>query len=108
MQQIKLRKLVKPGNIDVNIMTKLDRFGLPAVSDAVAALDGYANSNLDSSVVFSAGFNPRVYGAITNYKDFLPNENEYIKKKIILKVSDYRSALVQGKYLAKRGNPPLK
>lgn len=103
MQQIKLRKLVKPGNIDVNIMTKLDRFGSPAVSDAVAALDGYANSNLDSSVVFSAGFNSRVYGAIPNYKDFLPNENGYIKKKIILKVSDYRSALIQGKYLAKRG-----
>lgn len=103
MHQIKLRTLVKPGNIDVNIMTKLDRFGSPAVSDAVAALDGYANSNLDSSVVFSAGFNPRVYGAITDYKDFLPNENEYIKKKIILKVSDYRSAFIQGKYLAKRG-----
>ncbi|MCK5678991.1 MAG: hypothetical protein KAH72_11025, partial [Flavobacteriaceae bacterium] len=35
--------------------------------------------------------------------DFYPNENGEIKKKIILKVSDYRSALIQGKFLAKKG-----
>ena len=27
----------------------------------------------------------------------------YIKKKIVLKVSDYRSAIIQGKFLAKKG-----
>ncbi|MDD8018390.1 MAG: hypothetical protein PHP42_08455, partial [Bacteroidota bacterium] len=35
--------------------------------------------------------------------DFYPDENGSIKKKIILKVSDYRSAIIQGKFLAKKG-----
>jgi hypothetical protein len=38
-----------------------------------------------------------------NFDDFYPNENGEIKKKIILKVSDYSSALIQGKFLAKKG-----
>jgi hypothetical protein len=37
------------------------------------------------------------------FEDFYPNEKGEIKKKIVLKVSDYRSALVQGKFLAKKG-----
>ena len=37
------------------------------------------------------------------FEDFYPDEKGYIKKKIILKVSDYRSALIQGKFLAKKG-----
>lgn len=104
--QMKLRKLAIPGSIDVNIMTKLDRETQndhPYSSDALAALRGYAESSLDSSIVFSAGFNPRLYNYIANFKDFSPNENGYLKKRIILKVSDYRSAFIQGKYLAKRG-----
>ena len=59
---------LKPGNIDVNIMTKLDKPNynkkelLPSeFNDAHAALRGFANSNLESSVVLSAGMNPRLY-----------------------------------------------
>jgi hypothetical protein len=98
------------GSIDVNIMTKIDKenyFGgekLPVeYNDAHAALRGYANSDLNSSVVFSAGMNPRLYSYIEGFEDFYPNEKGTIKKKIILKVSDYRSALIQGKFLAKKG-----
>ncbi len=99
-----------PGSIDVNIMTKLDKDNyrndekLPTeFNDAHAALRGYANSNLSSSIVFSAGMNPRLYGYIEKFNDFYPDENRYLKKKIILKVSDYRSAIIQGKFLAKKG-----
>ena len=98
------------GSIDVNIMTKVDKTNyfkrekLPSeYNDAHAALRGYANSKLASSVVFSAGMNPRLYGYIANFNDFFPDKNGYIKKKIILKVSDYRSALIQGRFLAKKG-----
>jgi hypothetical protein len=110
-QQDVLRKLAIPGSIDVNIMTKLDRNpprdgneNLSAeFSDATTALRGYANSKLNSNIVFSAGFNPRLYNYLTACKDFLPDENGELKKQIILKVSDYRSAYIQGKYLAKHG-----
>ncbi|MEC7646247.1 MAG: hypothetical protein VX689_02040 [Bacteroidota bacterium] len=98
------------GSIDVNIMTKVDKTNyfkkekLPSeYNDAHAGLRGYANSDLASSVIFSAGMNPRLYGYIAQFDDFFPNENGYIKKKIILKVSDYRSAVIQGKFLAKKG-----
>ncbi|OUR93359.1 hypothetical protein A9Q87_05285 [Flavobacteriales bacterium 34_180_T64] len=98
------------GNIDVNIMTKVDKDNyiknekLPTIyNDAHAALRGYASSNLSSSMVFSAGMNPRLYSYLEQFDDFYPNENGVIKKKIILKVSDYRSALIQGKFLAKKG-----
>jgi len=98
------------GSIDVNIMTKLDRENyrnnelLPVeYNNAHAALRGYANSNLESSIVFSAGMNPRLYSYLENFEDFYPDKAGYIKKKIILKVSDYRSALIQGKFLAKKG-----
>jgi len=98
------------GSIDVNIMTKLDRETyrnnekLPTeYNDAHAALRGFANSDLESSVVLSAGMNPRLYSYMENFEDFYPNEEGYIKKKIILKVSDYRSAIIQGKFLAKKG-----
>ena len=98
------------GSIDVNIMTKLDRETYrdneklpPEYNDAHAALRGFANSDLKSSVVLSAGMNPRLYSYMENFDDFYPNEKGEIKKKIILKVSDYRSALIQGKFLAKKG-----
>ncbi|TDO94264.1 hypothetical protein [Flavobacterium sp. 245] len=98
------------GEIDVNIMTKLDKDNfvkneqLPTeFNDAHAALRGFANSNLESSVVLSAGMNPRLFGYFENFKDFFPNENNELKKKIILKVSDYRSAMIQGNFLAKKG-----
>jgi len=98
------------GSIDVNIMTKVDKENylndekLPSeFNDAHAALRGFAESDLESSVVLSAGMSPRLYGYIENFKDFFPDETGYIKKKIVLKVSDYRSAVVQGKFFAKKG-----
>lgn len=106
-----LRKQIKPGSIDVNIMTKVDRDNfdrngklLEDGSDAVAALRGYAKSTLsDSSIVFSAGMNPRLYSYLATCSEFDVNEDGGFTKKVIVKVSDYRSALVQGKYLAKKG-----
>ncbi|MDH3322916.1 MAG: hypothetical protein OEM04_07990 [Flavobacteriaceae bacterium] len=98
------------GSIDVNIMTKVDKENfkdgekLPSeFNDAHAALRGFANSDLESSVILSAGMSPRLYSYIEQFDDFFPNENGHIKKKIVLKVSDYRSALIQGKFLAKKG-----
>ncbi|BDU23714.1 hypothetical protein [Flavobacterium sp. GSB-24] len=99
-----------PGEIDVNIMTKLDKDNfvknaqLPVeFNDAHAALRGFAKSNLESSVVLSAGMNPRLFGYFENFQDFFPNEKNELKKKIILKVSDFRSAMIQGNFLAKKG-----
>tara|TARA_R110002096_G_scaffold137682_3_gene291141 strand:+ start:3041 stop:4852 length:1812 start_codon:yes stop_codon:yes gene_type:complete len=98
------------GSIDVNIMTKVDKDNyknnekLPTeYNDAHAALRGFAKSKLSSSVILSAGMNPRLYSYISQFDDFFPDENGILKKKIILKVSDYRSALIQGKFLAKKG-----
>ncbi|UPS93119.1 hypothetical protein GMA17_12160 [Bizionia sp. M204] len=98
------------GEIDVNIMTKIDKENfiksekLPVeFNDAHASLRGFANSNLSSSVVLSAGMNPRLYSYFENFIDFYPNAKNQIKKKIILKVSDFRSAIIQGKFLAKKG-----
>jgi hypothetical protein len=106
----RLRRFATPGSIDVNIMSKGDRDiyrngeKLPAMySDALAALRGFANSTLASSIVFSAGFNPRLYSYATEFDDFFPDEHGLLKKKIVLKVSDYHSAEVQGRFLAKRG-----
>lgn len=100
-----------PGSIDVNIMAKVDALrtdknGEPLsseYSDASAALRGYANSSLSSALVLSAGFNPRLYSYLSEFKDFYRDKTGAIKKKIILKVSDFRSALIQGKFLAKKG-----
>jgi hypothetical protein len=98
------------GSIDVNIMTKVDKDNyvktekLPSeYNDAHAALRGFANSSLRSSVILSAGMNPRLYSYLEKFEDFYPDEYGNIKKKIVLKVSDYRSALIQGKFLAKKG-----
>ena len=109
--QQELRYSIVPGNIDVNIMTKIDKLNyakdgtlLPReFSDALAALRGFAESNGRGGVVFSAGMNPALYSYAEKFNDFFPNENGVIKKRIILKVSDYRSALIQGKFLAKKG-----
>jgi len=109
--QGQLRNRIKAGSIDVNIMAKIDRVNkdpegneLPVeYSDALAALRGFAQSDLCSSVVFSAGYNPRLYNYIEQFPDFFPDANGQLKKKIILKVSDFRSAQVQGKIFAKKG-----
>lgn len=92
-----------PGKIDVNIMSKLDRQNDDDDSDAIAALRGFAESNLSSSLVISAGVNPGLVTHIAEFKDFLAGTHEGAKKKVVVKVSDYRSAVIQGKMLAKKG-----
>ena len=106
-----LKDNMEHGDIDVNIMTKLDKANytkqgeqLPQdMNDAHSALRGFAKSDLESGIVLSAGLSPRLYSYISNFDEFFPNEKEEVNKKVILKVSDYRSALVQGKFLAKKG-----
>ncbi|MDO6803696.1 hypothetical protein Q4595_14675 [Wenyingzhuangia sp. 1_MG-2023] len=109
VQQL-IRENLYQGAIDVNIMTKVDKTNyenrevLPIeFNDAHAALRGFANSKLNSSVVFSAGMNPRLYNYLATLEGFFPDDFGNFPKKIILKVSDYRSAIIQGKYLAKKG-----
>ncbi|UFK98484.1 hypothetical protein [Kaistella faecalis] len=101
---------LSPGSIDVNIMTKVDKdnfdknIQLPVIyNDAHVSLRGFANSKLSSSVVLSAGMNPRLYSYFESFPDFFPNNDGELKKKIILKVSDFRSAMIQGNFLAKKG-----
>ncbi len=105
-----LKENLSMGSIDVNIMTKVDKYNyqngekLPIeYNDAHAALRGFAQSKLTSSIVLSAGMNPALYGYMENFDDFYPDHQGKFQKKIILKVSDYRSAIIQGKYLAKKG-----
>jgi hypothetical protein len=99
-----------PGEIDVNIMTKVDKDNfekneqLPVeFNDAHASLRGFAESDLTSSVVLSAGMNPRLYSYFEQFPVFYPDANGVLQKKIILKVSDFRSAMIQGNFLAKKG-----
>lgn len=108
--QEQLRTRVVAGSIDVNIMTKSDPdlFNTdpdrPAVfSHVLMALRGFAESTLSSSVILSAGINPRLFAYIPTFDVFFPDAASRLKKRVTLKVSDYRSAVVQGKYLAKRG-----
>lgn len=106
-----LTNLMRAGSIDVNIMSKVDRTNYAKdgsilsdeFSDAKAALRGYAESTLTSSIVFSAGFNRTLLGYLAQFKDFYRDTNGKIKKKIIIKVSDFRSAMIQGKFLATKG-----
>ncbi len=109
--QKQLRDSIQSGSIDVNIMTKLDKANYDKggqelsaeYADAMAALRGYAQSTLHSAIVFSAGFNRRLYTYVENFKDFYADTKGFIKKEIIVKVSDYRSAVIQGKFFAKKG-----
>jgi hypothetical protein len=106
-----LRELVVAGSIDVNIMCKVDNAQYdqngnrmaPEFSDAHAAFRGFAQSSLSSSVVLSAGYNPSLYNYISTFSDFLPDDEGELKKKVILKVSDWRSARIQATKLAQKG-----
>ena len=106
-----LRTRIVAGEIEVNIMTKLDRLAPPKngvslpseFSDALASLRGFAKSDLSSSVVLSAGLNSRLFSYMAQFPDFLPDEHGNLRKRVTLKVSDYRSAYIQGKILAKKG-----
>ena len=106
-----LRGKIKSGSIEVNIMTKVDRAQfnkkgekIPDGSDAFTALRGYAKSDLtNSSVIFSAGMNPGLYNYLSGFSEFAARAWGEFNKKVTIKVSDYRSALIQGKFLAKKG-----
>lgn len=98
------------GKIDVNIMSKVDKANYlngqylgDKNTDALAAIRGFANSALSASVVISAGLNPRLFSYMEDFEGFYPAPDGSIQKKIILKVSDYRSAMIQAKVLAKKG-----
>jgi len=69
----------------------------------MASFRGFANSSLRTSLVLSAGYNPRLYAYIPQFDDFLPDAHGQLRKRITLKVSDLRSAQVQGRLLAKKG-----
>ncbi|MGG7665434.1 hypothetical protein [Dyadobacter sp. BHUBP1] len=106
-----LRALLVPGSIDVNIMSKVDKMNTDPegnllddiYTDALAALRGFALSRLSSSIILSAGMNPHLYSYLEAFADFFPDAEGNFRKKVILKVSDYRSALIQAKFLAKKG-----
>ncbi|MFH1069417.1 MAG: hypothetical protein V1794_07310 [Candidatus Glassbacteria bacterium] len=105
-----LRTLIVPGGIEANIMAKGDKKNYregrelgSEYSDALAALRGFARSCLRSSVEISAGMNPRLYTYLTQFDDFYPDDKGELKKKVALKVSDLRSAEIQGRFLTKRG-----
>ncbi len=108
--QQELRSALQPGRIDVNIMSKVDKANYTTenayagddFTDAICAMRGFSNSSLDASVIISAGLNPRLYAYMEKCPDFYPVKGA-CKKEIILKVSDYRSAIIQAKMLAKRG-----
>ncbi|RZK83039.1 MAG: hypothetical protein EOO92_00700 [Pedobacter sp.] len=108
--QAHLRRKINAGSINVNIMSKVDKANFAdgaylgdEHTDALAALRGFAMSELNSSLIISAGLNPRLFSYIEKFKDFYPTPNGRFSKQIILKVSDYRSALIQAKVLAKKG-----
>jgi len=108
--QESLRRSIVAGPIDVNIMTKIDREQkkvdgkwVPESGLAMTALRGFATSKLRSSIVLSAGINKRLFAYMATFDDFLPSPEAAPRKTIILKVSDYRSALLQGTLLARHG-----
>ncbi len=106
-----LNNLILPGKINCNIMTKLDRITYDrdghAMSmehaDAKSALRGFANSKVNGNIVYSAGINPTLYGYMENFPDFYRVGEAEAKKGVILKVSDYRSSMIQGKFIARKG-----
>jgi hypothetical protein len=110
-EALALRAEMVPGSIDVNIMSKVDKMNTDSegnllddiYTDALAALRGFALSQLSSSIILSAGMNPHLYSYLEAFADFFPDEGGNFRKKVILKVSDYRSALIQAKFLAKKG-----
>ena len=93
-----LTEKMEPGEIQANIMV-----GLNHEEAAFDAVRGFAASKVAGALVLSAGVNLSVFEEIAKCKDFYRTGTRPPKKKIILKVSDYRSALVQGRYLAKKG-----
>ena len=108
--QAELKAAVHAGAIDVNIMSKVDKanyningeYAGDDFTDAIAAMRGFVQSKLRASVIISAGLNPRLYAYMEQCKELYPSAGAFTKK-VILKVSDFRSAHIQAKMLAKRG-----
>ena len=102
---------MRPGSIDVNIMVKVDRVnydpqGQPLGAehrDAMAAMRGYARSRVSSALVLSAGINQELYNYMAEFPDFYRHHGCEPKKRIVIKVSDFRSARIQSQYLARKG-----
>lgn len=100
-----------PGSIDVNIMSKLDAAPRgrnseetgPEYSDALTALRGFAESRVNSALVISAGINKKLFRYATQFREFYRDAEGNIRKKLVLKVSSFRSALSQGRFLARLG-----
>ncbi|TKC05947.1 hypothetical protein [Pedobacter frigoris] len=111
MIEKELKASIQAGKIDVNIMSKVDKANYNSAdeylgddyTDALAAMRGFANSSLNAAVIISAGLNPRLYGYMEQCACFYPDLSGLVTKKIILKVSDFRSAMIQAKMLAKKG-----
>ncbi len=108
--ELELRGRLVMGSIDANIMTKLDRSvdsrgeAKPeGESDAVAALRGFSASTVEGAMILSAGMNPRLFAVFGQYADYFPQGGKPPRKRVIIKVSDFRSAQVQGRFLARRG-----
>lgn len=110
-EEAALTALMEAGSIDANIMTKLDRRpvqkdGTPVdarLSDAKLALEGFATSKVRGNMIFSAGINPTLYGTIEEFPGFYRQGGAEAEKGVIIKVSDFRSAMTQGRFLAKKG-----
>jgi hypothetical protein len=106
-----LKEQITPGSIDVNIMSKVDKANYTSTNeysgddytDALAAMRGFSESSLQASIIISAGLNPRLFAYMEKCRDFYPRKGIKPGKEIILKVSDFRSAYIQAKMLAKRG-----
>ena len=106
-----LKSQITKGAIDVNIMAKVDKLNYNSHgkytgdenTDALAALRGFAESDLESSVIISAGMNPKLFSYLESFDDFYPDKNGDFRKKVTLKVSNYRSAIIQAKVFAKKG-----
>lgn len=102
--EVELTSKMQMGEIQANIMVNLNH-----MDAALDAVHGFALSKIHGSLVLSAGINLGVFEEIARHECFYRREgvsgerSRAPTKKIILKVSDYRSALTQGRYLAKKG-----
>lgn len=101
-EEMFLTSRMNPGAVDVNIMVKLDR---PGFDDAKEALRGYAESDLckNTSLILSAGINQSLFSEMEKFPCFYRNAEGDFDKKITIKISDFRSAQIQGKFLSRKG-----
>src|SRR5690606_15431369 len=80
--QWELKRCIEAGCIDVNIMSKVDKANYlndvylgDENTDALASIRGFAESNLNSSVVISAGLNPRLFSYMEEFPQFRQKED---------------------------------